>query len=286
MNYREACELLELDKTFSQAELKKAYYKKALQYHPDKNPHTEEKFKQIGIAYEFLQKHKKFKIEIANFSYVELINKVFNMDFKTLTNYTSIKEIFDDCGKVSLKVFGKLRKELAIKVYQIIKKYNKILSISPETLNKMKQILYKKMENDNLIILNPTIDDLLEGKVYKLNAKNQTFLCPLWHHELCFDESGNDLIIKMIPDLDDHIQIDEKNNITIKIKENLPKVFQNRLLEFSVGEKKLSIAAAYLRITKYQTYLLKNVGIFSINEQNIYDISRRSDILVEIHLHI
>ena len=135
--------------------------------------------------------------------------------------------------------------------------------------------------------LGNSIDILVnKGKVYKLNAKDQTFLCPLWHHELCFDESGNDLIIKMIPDLDDHIQIDEKNNITIKIKENLPKVFQNHLLEFNVGEKKLSIAAAYLRITKYQTYILKNVGIFSINEQNIYDISHRSNILVEIHLHI
>lgn len=50
-------EILKLDKSASAAEIKKAYRKKALKFHPDKNPDdkgAEEKFKQAAEAYEVL----------------------------------------------------------------------------------------------------------------------------------------------------------------------------------------------------------------------------------------
>jgi len=50
-------EVLTLSKTATAAEIKKAYRKKALKYHPDKNPDdkgAEEKFKQAAEAYEIL----------------------------------------------------------------------------------------------------------------------------------------------------------------------------------------------------------------------------------------
>jgi molecular chaperone DnaJ len=55
-------ELLGVEKNATQDEVKKAYRKKALQYHPDRNPgdpEAEKKFKEISEAYEVLGDEKK-----------------------------------------------------------------------------------------------------------------------------------------------------------------------------------------------------------------------------------
>lgn len=55
-------DLLEISRTATADEIKKAYRKKALQYHPDKNPGdatAEKRFKEISEAYEVLSDEKK-----------------------------------------------------------------------------------------------------------------------------------------------------------------------------------------------------------------------------------
>src|SRR5215475_12288339 len=57
MAKRDYYEVLGLEKGASEEEIKKAYRKLAVKYHPDKNPGdktAEEKFKEIGEAYEAL----------------------------------------------------------------------------------------------------------------------------------------------------------------------------------------------------------------------------------------
>ncbi|MFA5047267.1 MAG: DnaJ domain-containing protein, partial [Paludibacter sp.] len=62
MSKRDFYEILGVAKTASADEIKKAYRKKAIQYHPDKNPgdkESEEKFKEAAEAYEILSDEQK-----------------------------------------------------------------------------------------------------------------------------------------------------------------------------------------------------------------------------------
>ena len=81
MDNNKACKILEIEPNSNQEEIKKAYRKKALKYHPDKNDSEEaaEKFKQVGEAYAFLTNKDK-TIPITNINPHDIFKDLFRGD--------------------------------------------------------------------------------------------------------------------------------------------------------------------------------------------------------------
>ena len=286
MDYKKACKLLELEYNHNKNEIKKAYYRMAIRYHPDKNPDGEEMFKQISDAYIFLSDGNGIYIKREKTNYMDFIRKIINPEcqWDELFISTTITNIFMNCEKRAIKVFEHLNKEKAIKLYQFICKYNDILYISEDILSQMKQILQKKMQTDNIIILNPRLDDLLNDNIYRLEIEDHVFYVPLWHNEVCYDISNNDLIVKCTPELMPNMTIDNYNNIYYKISVPIQKLLKDKELIIQMANKKWTIASSHLKIISEQTYILREQGMLKVDSNNLYNEKNRGHIYVEISL--
>ena len=101
MDYRTACNLLELKYNHNKDEIKKAYYRKAIQFHPDKNPNGEEEFKKINEAYIFLSDSNGIYVKREKINYMDLIRKIIGPEcqWDELFISTTITNILTNCEK-------------------------------------------------------------------------------------------------------------------------------------------------------------------------------------------
>ena len=286
MDYKNACDILELEYGSSKSDIKKAYYRMAIRYHPDKNPDGEEQFKQINEAYNFLLEGPESDVKREKMKYMDFIRKIINPEcnWDELFVSTTIKNILVDCEKGALKVFQHLNKENMIKIYQFVCKYSDILNITDHVLIEMKKCIHKKMKDDNIIILNPRLEDLLNDNIYKLEIGDHMFYIPLWHNEVCYDISDNDLIVKCIPELPSNITIDNYNNIHYMVNASIQELFESQELIIELADKKWTISSKYLKILSIQTHILREQGMLRLNPENIYDNDKRGHIYIDIHL--
>ena len=291
MDYKRACEILNLSNTFTEKDLRKKYYKKALENHPDKNHSLDagEKFGEINDAYIYLQHHLNFEIE-DNFDYFFIMKKCLqgilpNIYWDDVFLDTTLRGIFKDCKTVSIKIFDTINKDKALELYSFLSTHRDFLPISNDLLLEMYTCLQKKLNKDNIVILNPTINDLLNDKIFKLEVNHKIYYVPLWHHEVCFDVSSADLIIKSIPELDNHISIDNNNNIIYKVGGKIQDVLNKNEIIINIGKKFFTIPGDKLYIKNLQTYLFRNAGILKSNANELYNTEERSHIYVEIRLY-
>jgi hypothetical protein len=61
-------------------------------------------------------------------------------------------------------------------------------------------------------------------------------------------------------------------------------LLEKQCIEFEIGGKNFTISAAALYIKNNQTYVLRGFGIPTINAKNMYDMSDKSSIIVNIEL--
>ena len=292
MNYNSALEILDLKPEYSDKELKHAYYRHSLKYHPDKTASQDaDKFRKGREAYDFLLRHKNMPIseEDDDISYVAFFKKCMKFmipeledDDKFINN--TLQTLTNSCKTVTLKIIEKMNRDRACHVYNYLKKYKDIFNIDDDLSNDILDIINKKTSSDNIIILNPDINDLICDKIFKLTQKGRDYYIPLWHTEITYDVSGNDLILQCVPELPSNIFIDNYNNIHITIEGDVNEILKNEELTFNIGDKTFQVECKLLKICKKQTYILRKRGLLLAQYDDLYDTSKRGDIYIYLKL--
>jgi len=304
MNYQTACKNLDIlgDEPITICILKKQYRLKALMYHPDKNKseNASQKFQEIHDSYEYLLNYLKFvdedepscsdnddsESEKSGYQWVlyQFLKNIIQDTQQTGILYKIIKNISNVCEDKAFHILEKIDKQLLMKICEIIQKYRQIFHFSIDFFDKVNELLANKMKNDECILLNPMMDDIFENNLYKLKVNGFLYIVPLWHHELVYDNSGNDVIVKMNPILPENVSIDEKNDIHIKLTYRIEELWDKHKIEFMIGKKVFSFSPQQMKLMRKQVFVLYKQGISKINTKNIYDISQKSDIIVQLEI--
>jgi hypothetical protein len=159
-----------------------------------------------------------------------------------------------------------------------------VLHIPDILIDEMKRILIAKTSSDECIVLNPSLEDLMRDNLYKLVVNEQTYLIPLWHHELVYDNSGSDLYVKCNPILPDHVKIDEMNNLIVSLKYNISELLMLDSVNVLVGGRELSFRPKELKVISRQQITFVGSGISRIKPKNVYDVTARGDVILDIEL--
>ena len=283
--------------------LKRHYKMKALQYHPDKNKSVDAsaKFQEIHDAYEYLMRYQgywetgdtnelnetcddKHSPERAGYQWIleAFLKTILKEESRSSLYYTILNRIAMTCEKKALDTLSKLEKSTLFKTYEILMKYKDSLHFSESFLKRVLELIQEKVKGDECIILNPTIDDLIENNLFKLTMQDEMYIIPLWHHELVYDVSGNDLYVKCNPMLPENITIDEDNNLHIHLTLKISDIWEKEWVDIEMGQHKINVSSSHFKVMKHQIVLLAKQGITKINVVDIYDITQKSDVYLNV----
>ena len=294
--------------------VKRKYHKMALRWHPDKNGNTldaTQRFQRISEAYTYLIKELVTNTSSNTNIFDDFVSSSDSKDEKNM--YTSLLSVFisnilkttsessimkdlltriikdiviNGAKVISFKLIEDLDKDKSIELYNFLCKYKHILYINGETLELVSSLIKEKYKNDSVYVLNPSIDDLLEGNIYKLYVNGLLFLVPLWHSEMYFDDTlGNDIIVLCKPELPEKVTIDDNNNIYYNLLVPFDKemIYSDQsYLTMQIGKRTIKVPVNKLYIKQEQVYVLKGQGIPKIIEDDVYNVSFKGDIIINI----
>ena len=326
-NYQTMLGLLP-DKKYTLEELKKKYKIAALKHHPDKHFNSQEstiKFKEINEAYLYLygkhhdnnnakkdhytQDENENENENENdHCYANLLSKFISSLMNKFSNtqitavHIVIQVLMNKCEMLRSTLFDHMDRESLLFIHQLIIKYHSILELGADRLNGIREIIKKKLQENDIIIIQPTISELFnENNIQVVEHEKKTYYVPLWHTEIYYNinnpneniNDGNDkkqereLVVKCIPTLPEHIYIDEINNIYIDVRTRVENLFNQTKLTVLISESvSFDIPVHTLEFKTHQTITLKKCGIPMINTENIYDVSEKMNIVIHLEILI
>jgi len=322
MNYKQACRVLYLDETKKHdfKTIKKSYHALALRYHPDKNKDedAEHIFKEVNAAYHFINNNDNIpRLDPYDAFFDYFTNSLNNRELQQEYVDAAIEKIFCVCETHSMNIIQSLEFTKFIIIYKLFKKYRHLFqfslefdtfmekrmiywfaqgslkerrSLSKESSEDKTDLSSQYDENDEkeTMVLRPLLDDVIVDNVYKYTHHGNQLLIPLWHHEMEYDISG-EFAIKIMPKLPSmNFWIDTNNNLHQRVKYTISElwdcVLQKKYMEIFFGKKRFIFYPHDLELKTTQTWTWKMEGISRINHQNIYDVSRRADVVLHIEI--
>lgn len=293
MNRKQALNILGLreDDEITEDKLKKEYRAKILEFHPDKNkaPDAAAKFIEIQEAFSVLKDSDSD--EYRGESYNDLLKKFMSTVFREESPLVAkIVEII--CKKICLivehssdHIIGYLRninRDTLAKIYSVLSKYRGVFHLSSDIFEKIEAILRQPRELmvDEYIVLNPTLEDLMsEENIYILKYLDRSYLVPLWQHEMVFDISGQNLVVRNFPILPENMELDECNILTVRLQYHLQELW-GREVSVEIGGKQFSISGNMLRIKgEPQQIEYCDVGVPYNNMENVLDTSQKQPVV-------
>lgn len=298
MNFQLACKVLDIDENdnIDLIQLKQKYKTYALKYHPDKNKCSDatNKFQEINSAYQYLHNYhidnNDDEILEQNSSYSDILftflKTVIPIDKDTDIINIIIQKISKVCESKSVDFLEKLDKEMLIKIYNVIQKNQEIFHINNEYIELIEKVISNQTKNDEVIILNPSLEDLFNNNLYRLTINTNTYVVPLWHDELIYDNNGSDIYIKCNPILPEDVEIDEINDIHIHRNFKISDIWNKDDIIINLCNQEYNIKVNKLKLMSTQIYVLLDSGISRINPKKIYDVSIMSSVFIHISLEL
>lgn len=305
MNYNEACRILNVTSAQIDKEtLKRQYRLNALLYHPDKN-HSEnatEHFQSVNAAYEYMLKYDGLSDESSDDDIEpehadqdtntyrgmlsSFIKNIVNTENNNQLFYIILNRISSVCETNALETLNKLDTQTLIKVYELVNKYSESMHFGEDFIQKIETMISNNVKNNECIILNPTLSDLFENNLYKLKVNTSTYIVPLWHNELVYDNDGNDIYIHCNPILPENIEIDATNNILMHVTRKIADIWGTDAIKIDIGKHVIPVAISQLKMVPSQTIVYANMGISKINTKDVYDISKKSDLHIILTIEL
>lgn len=203
-----------------------------------------------------------------------------------------LHRIIHDYASVSVNAaLDALDPTTLFQLYETLEQYNAAIRMDSHIFEEITRIIREKMQKNNIVILNPSLKDVIRNNISVLPFEGQTFYVPLWHSELHYRVEGSDkqLIVKCVPELPGHMSIDANNELHIDVRADIKELLTRSggVLRIPLYDDEcVELKTADLRVVARQTVVLQNNihGISLICPDNIYEERNRAPICVHVHL--
>ena len=318
MSVSEALKVLGLNdydiKTISSATVVRQYRRLALKHHPDKNGNSDESniaFHELSNAYDIVRAIVALSEEsveecvsdedTCSSSYFDIlshfVNSVMSVNEKSQKKYVhssvlhkKIIEIVSNYQEVSISMFENIDRDTSMSIYHFLSTYRDTLYISSDILESIRVVIQSKFDDLRIYSISPTLNDMFLDNVFKLNVDGHTYLVPLWHKEIYFDDKscpGQEILVLCEPDIDElTCRVDDNNNLHISTEITFSRdlLFNDEcsLVTIPGSTKSVRLTHRVMTLTPTQVIRIIGEGILRIHEKDMYNNIDRGDIFVTV----